>query len=331
MLINLTMAISDYAHTRDLVTGRVTPEGIKLNILSYPFEQVGLRFAMNKEFDISEFSFAGYCAHVANGGMQDMVGIPIFPSRVFRQSGFFVNCDAGIKTVGDLKGKRIGIPQWSQTATVYARGYLQHHAGVPLDSVEWVRAGVNSPGRKESVELNLPKSIKLKSLPAHTLSDMLVSGEIDAVISARTPNCFIDKNPMVRRLFDDPMQAERDYFNQSGIFPIMHVIVVRRDIYDANRWILHNLMEAFEKAKQNALNRLYDGTTSYLPIPWGTEVVANLQAEVFGDGEIWPYGVDLNRKTLDPFLLYCFEQGVTRKHLTVEDLFPAECNQQVIV
>ena len=331
MSINLTMAISDYAHTRDLVTGRVSPEGINLNILSYPFEQVGLRFAMNKEFDISEFSLAGYCAHIANGGAQEMVGIPIFPSRAFRQSGFFVNCDSAIVTVADLKGKRVGIPQWSQTATVYARGYLAHYAGVPLDSIEWVQAGVNSPGRKENVELRLPESIKLESKTTKNLSDMLVSGEIDAVISARTPNCILDKNPMVRRLFSDPMRAEREYFNQSGIFPIMHVMVIRRDIYDANRWILHNLMSAFEKAKRKALNRLVDGTTSYLPIPWGTEVVASLQQEVFGDGEIWPYGVDLNRKTLEPFLLYCYEQGVTYKHLAIDELFSAVSTQKVII
>ncbi|MCA8883598.1 MAG: hypothetical protein KDA50_07610 [Rhodobacteraceae bacterium] len=331
MTLPLTMAISDYAHTSDLVTGKVRPVGIDLNILSYPFEKVGLRFAMTREFDVAEYSFAGYCAHVAASERPDMVAFPVFPSRVFRQSAFYLNTDAGIVDVSDLRGKRIGLPQWSQTATVYAKGYLQHQARVPLASIDWVQAGVNAPGRKEGVALDLPEGVRVTSEPGRSLSEMLQTGEIDAAISARPPNCFLAGNPKIRRLFANPQAAEEAYFRETGIFPIMHIMVVRRDIYEANRWVLRNLLEAFETAKRNALAAMAEITTSYIPIPWGPDEVARLQSLVFGDSEPWPYGLAQNRTTIDAFLGYCHEQGVTARRLVPEDLFPPECLAEVIV
>ncbi|WP_126974934.1 type 2 periplasmic-binding domain-containing protein [Frigidibacter oleivorans] len=329
--LKMTMAISDYAHTVDLVAGRIQPVGIALNILSYSFERVGLRFAQSREFDIAEFSFAGYCAHLANSDRPDLVAFPVFPSRVFRQSAFYVNGESGIADVGDLAGKRIGLPQWSQTATVYAKGYLQHQAKVPLDSVDWVQAGVNSPGRKEGVALRLPAGVKLRTEPARSLSDMLACGDLDAVISARPPDSYLQGHPSVRRLFADPRAAEEAYFRQTGIFPIMHIMVVRRDLFEANRWILRNLMDAFEEAKRNALRAMDEITTSYLPIAWGPEEMRRLNSVVFGDGEIWPYGLTRNRATIDAFLGYCHEQGVTHRRLAPEDLFPQECLQDVVI
>lgn len=331
MPLPLTMAVSDYAHTHDLVTGRVRAVGIDLNILSYPFERVGLRFALGREFDIAEFSLAGYCAHVASGAPRQMVGFPVFPSRVFRQSGFFVNAGAGIRDVGDLRGRRIGIPQWAQTAVVYARGYLVQEVDIPLTEVEWVQAGVNQPGRKESVELRLPNDIRLTARPDRCLSDMLASGEIDAVISARAPDCFLRGHPNVRRLFGDPRAAERDYFHRTGIFPIMHVMVVREDVFAKNRWVLRNLMDAFEVAKRAALGRIADSTTSYLPIPWGPEYMHEMHRLVFPEGDPWPYGIESNRRTLEAFLRYCHEQYVTSRRLDPSDLFPPECSLEVIV
>lgn len=331
MTLKLTMAISDYAHTSALSAGQVRPVGIDLNILSYPFEQVGLRFAMGKEFDVSEFSLAGYCAHVANQGSKDMVGIPVFPSRVFRQAGFFVHGDSEIKDIADLKGKRVGLPQWSQTATVYARGYMVHQGGVALHDVDWVQAGVNAPGRKEGVDIKLPDGVQLTVDPQHSLSELLANGELDAVISARAPNSFVTGHPKVQRLFSNPRAVEERYFAESGIFPIMHVMVVRRDVYETNRWVLKNLMDAFELAKENCFDRMREGTTSYLPLPWGPQVMEELHAQVFPNGDIWPYGALANRATLDPFLLYCYEQGVTHRHLKLEELFPAECYQEVVV
>ncbi|WP_346910145.1 hypothetical protein [uncultured Roseibium sp.] len=331
MPLRLTMAISDYAHTRDLVTGRVRPEGIDLNILTYPFEQVGLRFAMGKEFDVSEYSFAGYCAHIDGCARPEMVAIPVFPSRVFRQSAFYVNSDAGIAHVGDLRGKRVGIAQWSQTAAVYAKGYLVHQANVPLHEIDWVQAGVNRPGRKEGLKLSLPKGVRLHTAADRSLSDMIATGDIDAVISARPPDSFLAGHPKVRRLFTDVQAAEKSYFDETGIFPIMHVMVVRKELYDANRWILRNIVDAFDEAKRRTVNALTDITTSYFPVAWGADYMIAMSDLLFPDGNVWPYGVEANRKTLNAFLRYCHEQGVTTRLLTPEDLFPPECAYQVIV
>lgn len=331
MTLRITMALSDYAHTHDLVAGRVHPKGIDLNILSYKFEQVGLRFAMGREFDVSEHSLAGYCAHVASTARSDMVAIPVFPSRVFRQSGFFVNAAAGIESVADLAGKRVGLPQWSQTAAVWARGFLAHQAGVDLRSITWFQAGVNAPGRKEGVKLSLPDGISLTPVADSSLSEMLASGALDAVISARPPRCVEDRHPGVRRLYGDYRAEEEAYFRRTGIFPIMHIMVVRRDVYERDRWILRNLMDAFSEAKRRTLEAIADGTTSYLPVPWGAEYMAEMHRLVFPEGEPWPYGIESNRRTLESFLLFCFEQGVTARHLAVDELFPPECSYEVIV
>ncbi|WP_133119800.1 hypothetical protein [Pseudooceanicola lipolyticus] len=331
MALSLTMAISDYAHTRDLVTGRIRPEGIDLNILSYPFEQVGLRFALGREFDVSEYSLAGFCAHVANTPEPEFVGLPVFPSRVFRQSSFFINDASGITSVDDLRGKRVGLPQWSQTATVYARGYLAHDVGLDLRDISWVQAGVNSPGRKEGVDLALPEGIDLVRRPDSCLSDMLAAGDIDCAISARPPNSFLQGDRGVRRLFPDPQKVEEEYFRRTGIFPIMHVLVVRRDIYEANRWIMRNLMDAFNEAKARAFDRFRDITTSFAPLGWGPSSFEASNRLLFPDGEPWPYGVRENAHTLNTFLTYCHEQGVTRRRLRAEDIFPPECSFEVIV
>lgn len=331
MTLPLTMAISDYAHTRDLVTGRVQPEGIDLNILSYPFEQVGLRFALGREFDISEYSLAGLCSHIANTPEPDFVGLPVFPSRVFRQSSFFVNTDSGINAISDLRYKRVGLPQWSQTATVFARGYLAHDAGLDLRDIDWVQAGVNSPGRKEGVTLSLPEGINLTKRPDSCLSEMLATGEIDCAISARPPDSFLAGDGRVRRLFENPRKVEADYFRRTGIFPIMHVMVVRADVYRANRWILRNLMDAFNEAKTRAFTRLRDITTSFAPVGWGPDYFEETNRLLFAEGEPWPYGVNANAHVLNAFLRYCHEQGVTQRRLDASELFPPECNFEVIV
>lgn len=329
--LKLTMALSDYAHTRELAFGNVRPQGIDLTVLTSPFEQISQRFAKGFEWDVSEFSLAGYCAHVANGQDPKMVGIPVFPSRVFRQSSFFINDKSGIKEVGDLRGKRIGIPQWSQTATVYARGYLAHQVGIPLSEIDWIQAGVNAAGRTDQVKLNLPDGVKLTPMPEKNLSDMLASGEVDAIITARPPNCFVEGHPNVRRLFSDVRAVEEDYFRTTGIFPIMHVLVVRYDTYVENRWILRNLLDAFEEAKRVALPKMRDITTSFVPTAWLPEHIEETDKLFFPDGNIWPYGTKPNRVTLEAFLQYCFEQGVTERHLSLEEMFPPEFNFDVVV
>ncbi len=324
MTLSLTLAIGDYAHTRDLATGRIRPEGIDLTVLNYPFEYVGLRFGALREWEVSEFSLANYCALVSRPEPAPMVALPVFPSRVFRQSAIFIREDSGIREAADLAGRRIGIPQWSQTATVYARGYLEHDVGVPLTSVDWVQAGVNEPGRKETAKLQLPKGIKLTPVADRSLSDMLVGGDIDAVITARPPDAFVEKRPGIRRLFPDYQKEEEEYFRRTGIFPIMHIVVVRRDAYERNRWIMRNLFEAFEAAKDATIPKLREITTTFIPMAWGSAFFESVSNTLFPNSDPWPYGIDANRITLDAFLTYCFEQGVTARQLSAEELFPPE-------
>lgn len=329
MNIPLTLAIGDYVHTRELSAGRIRAEGIDLTVLNYPFEQVGLRFAALREWEISEYSMANYCSQVARPEPAPMIALPVFPSRAFRHSAIFIHKDSDIREPAQLAGRRIGLPLWSQTATVYVRGYLAHDVGIPLSSIDWVQAGVEEPGRKELVKLKLPPGLKITSVPDRTLTQMLLDREIDAIITARPPSLFLKGDTAIRRLFPDYQAEEESYFRRSGIFPIMHVMVVRRDAYERNRWIMRNLMEAFEASKQAVLPRLCDITTSFVPTAWAMAHFERTSKLLFADGDPWPYGVEANRTTLEAFLLYCFEQGVTERHLSPEELFAPELDFKI--
>jgi 4,5-dihydroxyphthalate decarboxylase len=328
--IPLTLAIGDYLHTRDLVTGRVKPEGISLTALQLPLETVAYRFLATYEWEVSDFSLAPYCTYVANGN-SPMIGIPVFPSRVFRHGSIFVRSDSPLSDAADLAGKRIGIPQWTQTAVTYVRGFLQHDAGVPLTSIDWVQAGVNDPGRKEMATFELPPGFRLTARPDKSLGEMLLAGDIDAMISARPPRVFLDGKHPVKRLMPDYRVREQDYFRRTGIFPIMHVIVLRRDAYETNRWIARNLMDAFEQAKRACLPELMQNQTSYLPTAWSYDHFDETNRLLFPDGDPWPYGIEKNRRTLEPFLAFCHEQGVTRRKLALEELFPKEVSIELKV
>ena len=251
--LRLSLAISDYVHTRDVADGRIKPVGIDLIVNNLPFEQAAFRFGANREFDISEFSFANYCAIVSRPDGGDIVALPVFPSRVFRHSSIYINDKSNIGTASDLKGCAVGIPQWSQTATVYVRGFLQHDAGVPLSSIKWVQAGVDDAGRHDPVKARLPTGVTIEAKPDRTLSDMLVRGEIDAMITARPPRRFLDGAAGIKRLYPNYREEEVRYFSKTKIFPIMHVIAIKRQVYEANRWIARNLLDAFEQAKRASI------------------------------------------------------------------------------
>ena len=287
------------------------------------------RFGANLEFDIAEYGLAGYCARLSRPEPCPIVALPVFTSRVFRHSSIYIHAGSGIRSAADLKGRIVGVPQWSQTATVYVRGYLEHEVGVPLSSIEWIQAGVDQPGREDAVELALPPSVHLLAKPDRTLSDMLVSGEIDAAITARPPKCFLDRNPAVRRLFPDYRDEEQRYFQRTGIFPIMHIIAIRRDVYQANRWIARNLFDAFEQSKRAAMRRLAGIQTSYLPTAWGPESLDAVHKVLFANGDPWPYGLEPNRATLEPFLVFGHEQGLFKRKLVAEELFPEELALQI--
>ena len=326
--LQLTMAINDYDHLRDLTNGVVKADGIILTPLTLSVEEIFSRFTYHLEWDVSEMSFAKYVSFTAAGD-PPMVAIPVFPSRVFRHSAFYIRKDKDINNPQQLEGKTIGIPEWAQTAGVYVRGMLAEYYDVDLSSINWVQAGVNQAGRKEKVNLTLPEGIKYSSRQDASLNEMLLSGEIDVAITARPPLALAEADSPVKRLFTDARNEERKFFLETGIFPIMHVIAIRRDVFEANRWIAMNLYKAFDEAKQRSVERLADITASCIPVPW----VATLVEEAAGDfgGDLWPYGMQDNLQTLESFCRYAYEQGVASRHLAVEELFPEEVRTTVKV
>jgi 4,5-dihydroxyphthalate decarboxylase len=319
-VLSLTCALSDYDHVRDLTSGRVRAEGLILTPLNMAVEEIFFRALRFEEFDVAEMSMGRYAALVSQGDRR-FVAIPVFPSRVFRHSAIYVRQDSEIREPQHLQEKTIGIPEWAQTAGIYARGMLSDQYGIRLNGINWVQAGIHEAGRTEEVALNLPDGIRLSRRTDRTLDEMLTSGEVDAIISAHPPHCFEQKRGVVR-LFSDPQAVEWAYWERTGIFPIMHAVVVKRAVFEANRWIAMNLLDAFTIAKTNSLKRAAEGTASRFPLPFMNSHVARL-VERFGE-DYWPYGIQENRTTLSAFLQYAHDQGVTRRKLEPDDLFPEE-------
>src|SRR5581483_963158 len=240
--LHLTLATTDYDHVRDLVNGVIRPEGIALTAFVLPVEEIFYRFIKNREWDVSEMSFGKFIGYASQGN-SPFVGIPVFPSRVFRHSAFYIRSDRGIGTVKDLEGKRVGIPEWAQTAGIYARGFLSETANVDLRKIHWVQAGMNEPGREEKVGFELPAGIKYEQRRDTSISAMLLSGEVDAAISARVPDAFEKGGGKITRLYPDYRSEEMRYHAATGIFPIMHVIAVRRAVFDRYPWVAMNLFK----------------------------------------------------------------------------------------
>jgi 4,5-dihydroxyphthalate decarboxylase len=328
--LSLTCALGDYDQIRDLALGRVRPHGIDLRVLNFNVEEIFFRFHDRAEWDVSELSMGMYTSACSRGDRR-FVALPVFPSRVFRQSAFYVRSDGPIREPQHLAGRTVGIAQWSQTASIYARGYLSEMVGVPLSRIRWIQAGVNDPGREEPSTLKLPADINLTGVADRSLNDMLLSGDIDAIISARPPRSFVAGDPRMRRLFPDYPAAEAAYFEQTGIFPIMHTVAMRRDVYEANRWIARNLTVAFEEAKNRSVARLRDMTAAHVPLPWVSDLFERVERGLFPAGDFWPYGLEANRRTLDAFLRYAFEQGVCHRLLRAEEIFAEEALAQIKV
>jgi len=316
--LELTLAIHDYDHTRDLVTGRVPVEGVRLRTLELEPPEINGRFSQYREWDVSEFGLGKYIAQRAAGD-DSITAIPVFPARAFRQSCLYVRADSDLSEPEQLAGKRVGIPEWAQTAVVYARGFLVHQHGIDLASIDWQQAGVSEPGRVEKVQVALPQGVRVTPRPDQTLERLLEGGEVDAIITAQPPEAFIAREPWIRRLYADPRAAEAAYYRTTGVFPIMHTIAIRSDVYDAHPWIAINLMKAFEQAKRRSYVRLLDAMAARFPLPWITDD-AEQAARTFGP-DPYPYGIEPNRTTLEAVLSFAFEQGVARRHLAVEELF----------
>jgi len=284
--ISLSLAIGDYDHVRDVADGTVPVEGVDLTMLRLPAEEVFYRFIMHGEFDVSEISLAKVAAFAAQDDRR-FVPLPVFPSRVFRHSSIYVGGGSGIARAEDLAGKRVGVPEWAQTAAVYSRGLLAHEYGVDLASIRWYQAGVNQAGRREKVALELPPNLDLTVVAERSLSEMLVGGELDAVLSARPPAPFLAGDRRIRRLFPEYRQVELAYARKTRIFPIMHAVAIRRDVYERDRWLAMSLFKAFDTARRRSLERARDMAVSFFPLPWIADELRTAQ-ELFGD-DPWPY------------------------------------------
>ena len=318
--ISLSLAIGEYEHVRDLLSGEVRAEGIDIVPLRTPIEELLFRFMRFGEWQVSEMGLGPYAALLSRG-VPDMIAIPVFTSRVFRHSALYLRADAGIASPAGLAGRRIGVPEWGITAAIYTRALLQHHYGVDLHSIQWVQAGVNEPGRLDKLQLAHPE-FSITPMPTRSLSELLLAGELDAIISARPPRPFLEHDPRIKRAFDDVFGEEMNYWKASGIFPIMHLIVLRRDLYEQHRWAAMNLYQAFSEAKHRAMGRIRDATASHFPIPWLAHHVELVRAQM-GD-DFWPYGIEPNRGTLDAFCQFTHEQGVCARRPGVEEMFAPE-------
>lgn len=320
--LKLSFGCWNYDRTRALQLGNVQADGIDLNYLDMPVEETFFRMLRHKEFDACEMSLSSYTVSCFQSE-PSFIAIPAFPSRMFRHSCIYVNANSGIREPKDLIGKRVGNPEYQMTAPTWIRGILSDHYDVPVDSVTYYTGGEEEPGRPEKLKLDLPPNIKVQSIgPTQTLSQMLLDGEIDALYTARMPSSFIKGGGKVKRLFQDYEKVERDYFSSTGIFPIMHTVVIRRDVYEANRWVAQSLMKALVESQLHTYKDLYDTTALKSMLPWLTAHVEQVRAEM-GD-DFWPYGFEQNEKTLATFLRYSYEQGLSKRLLQPHELFAPE-------
>jgi 4,5-dihydroxyphthalate decarboxylase len=319
--IALTLAISDSDHARDLVTGIVPVDGVDLTCLTYEVEEIFFRFTRHREWDVGELSMGKFSAMRAAGDTS-VVGIPVFTSRAFRHSALYVRADAPRDDPSALRGGRIGIPEWTVTATVYGRDLLAKEYDVGLTDVEWIQGGTNEPGRIETLPVSVPEGVRITAETGRALNDLLLAGEIDAILAPHPPAAFDDGSGRLVRLFRDPVAVERAYLKRTGIFPIMHLIVIRSEVYERHRWIAANLLTAFSAAKERAVIRALDSNAPRTPIPWANAHAREITDEL--DGDPWPYGIDANRTTLSAFLEMGFEQGICPRRLDPEELFVPE-------
>ena len=326
--LKLSIATTDYDHFRDFRFGLVQAEGIDHVWLTHGHHEIFARQTFNREWDVSELSLAKFSAQVTREN-SDIIGLPIICSRLFRFSSFYVNKNSGIKTVQDLKGKRIGSPEWAHSAAVYMRGWMHNECGVKLQDVHWYQAGANDPGRIEKVELSLPEGVKLTRVADKSLSEMLASGEIDCAIIARPPTCFLKGDPNVVRLYPDYLGMEEEYFARTKVWPIMHIIAMKKAILEDYPWVARSLVNAFQESKRRSLERLLDPAVSRYPLAW-LPTYARRMRDMF-DGDPFPYGIEENRPTWEQMLLYTYQQGIAHRHATPDELFPKGVMTEIIV
>ena len=317
--LELSLGCCNYDRTRSLFDGRVAIEGCSLLPLALEPEEIFHRVFRGQEFDICEMSLSSHTLNVSKG-KSDYVAVPAFLSRAFRHSGIYVRADRGIHAPADLKGKKVGVPEYQITANVWIRGMLLDEYGVRPQDIRWRRGGLEQPGRRERSPINLPEGIEVQQIPDDaTLSQQLESGELDAVFGAKAPSCFSDGNRNIVRLFPDYRKAEQAYFAKTRIFPTMHVVGIRRSLVDRHPWLPVSVYKGFIEAKRLAIEDLKQIGHIAVTLPWS---VAEMEATKALMGEnYWSYGLADNHHVLETFTRYHHEQGISLRLVQPEELF----------
>jgi len=316
--LTLTVACHGSDRVQALRDGTVEAEGIDLRIITLAVEEIFWRQIRHREFDASELSMSAYLIGRSRGDLP-FIAIPVFLSRFFRHSCIYVNPSHGINCPTDLVGKRIGVPEYHMTAVLWIRGMLADDYGVTPNQILWFTGGLNNPGREEKFKLELA-DVHVEAIPSHrTLNEMLESGELDGYMGARQPRAFRQGEGTLVRLFPDYEQVEMEYHRRTGIFPIMHVLTIQEELYLREPWVAMNLYKAFLAAKDHALREMDNTAALQYALPWMWPGLERTRALMGWD--IWPYGVGANRVTLEKMLDYCYQQGLSRRRLSVEEIF----------
>jgi 4,5-dihydroxyphthalate decarboxylase len=329
MNLPITLACSHYDRTEALRDGRVRVQGVDLTYLDLPVEEIFFRMARFREFDAAEMSLSSYVLS-RNAADHPFVAIPVFPSRMFRHSSVYVHAASGITEPGQLAGRVVGLAEYQLTANVWVRGIFAEQYGLDPASVRYRTGGLHDPGRAEKIRVDVPEGIEIGPLaPTETLADLLVRGEIDAVYTPRTPEPFRRGDPNVRRLFADPQAEEQRYYRETGVFPIMHVVVLRREVYERNRWLASSLFTAFEAARRLVVGSIDETAALTVMLPWLHDEVRRTR-ELLGD-DYWTYGLAGNEQTLRTFLRYSHDQGLADRIWEPAELFAPEALERTLV
>ncbi|MEX0841182.1 MAG: ABC transporter substrate-binding protein [Xanthobacteraceae bacterium] len=316
--LKLSLAVGPYDRTRALIDGSVQIDGVDPIGMTFSPEEIFFRAFRHAEFDICELSLSSFTVKTAQGNCP-YVGVPAFVSRAFRHTAIYVRTDR-IKKPADLKGKKIGVPEYQLTACVWARAILEDDFGVKASDVTWVRGPIEDASRPEKISIKLPKDVRLEDAPEGiTISQLLADGKIDGFIAPRAPALDLRRHPNVGWLFPDPTAAAKDYYKRTGIFPIMHLVGIRRELVERHAWLPASVLKAFEQAKTAALSLMTDTSAPKVTMPFIEE---NLKAarELMGE-DFWPYGVAPNRKTLEVFLRRHHGEGLSPRLVSVDDMF----------
>lgn len=315
--LRLALACTVSDRTRPILDGLVPIEGCEIQPVTGEPEELFARALRERAFDVTELSLSSYLIALARGE-SPYVAVPAFPSRAFRHGAVYVRTDRGIERPEDLAGRTLGVPEFQQTAALWVRGILADRHGVPPSAIRWRSGGLERPGGRERIPIRVREGIELRPIgPDDTLSGMLADGRLDGLVSPRPPSCFLEDHPMVRRLWRDHRAEERRFYRETRMFPIMHVVAVRRDLAERRPWLAGAVLRAFARAKQLAIRELEQTNFLRVALPW---VDLEQVRELMGT-DYWPYGLEPNRPELEAVARWSFEEGLAVRRLEPSELF----------